>query len=143
MVVLFWLNIIAVTGKSVEELVREHWKTYGRNYYSRHDYEEVDQARATELMERLREMTEELPGKQFANYKVKYADDFSYSDPVDASISQNQGIRIGFTDGSRIIFRLSGTGTKGATLRLYVESYEPDASKHGLETQIALKTICP
>lgn len=139
--VLFWLNILAVTGKSVEEIVREHWKTYGRNFYSRHDYEEVDKARATELMTRLRGMTGELPGKQFGNYEVKYADDFSYTDPVDGSVSKNQGIRIGFTDGSRIIFRLSGTGTKGATLRLYVESYEPDASKHQQETQAALKPL--
>jgi phosphoglucomutase len=138
--VLFWLNILAVTGKSVEAIVRDHWKTYGRNYYSRHDYEEVDKQRATELMDRLRGMLGELPGKTFGNYKVKYADDFSYSDPVDGSVSKNQGIRIGFTDGSRIIFRLSGTGTKGATLRIYVESYELDASKHDVETQTALKS---
>ncbi len=139
--VLFWLNILAVTGKSVENIVRDHWKTYGRNFYSRHDYEEVDKARATELMQRLLGMTGELPSQKFGNYEVKYADDFSYSDPVDGSISKNQGIRIGFTDGSRIIFRLSGTGTKGATLRLYVESYEPDASKHEQETQVALKPL--
>ncbi len=139
--VLFWLNILAATGKSVEAIVRDHWKTYGRNYYSRHDYEEVDKQRATELMDRLRGMLKELPGKTFGKYEVKYADDFSYSDPVDGSISKNQGIRIGFTDGSRIIFRLSGTGTKGATLRVYVESYEPDASKHDIETQTALKPL--
>ena len=139
--VLFWLNILAVKGESVEKIVKDHWKTYGRNYYSRHDYEEVDKQRATELMDRLREMTDTLVGKQFGSYEVKYADDFSYSDPVDGSVSQNQGIRIGFTDGSRIIFRLSGTGTKGATLRLYVESYQPDASQHDLDTQAALKPL--
>ncbi|MEL6439349.1 MAG: alpha-D-glucose phosphate-specific phosphoglucomutase [Cyanobacteria bacterium J06621_8] len=139
--VLFWLNILAVRGESVEAIVKEHWKTYGRNYYSRHDYEEVDKERATELMERLRGMAESMVGNQFGNYTVKYADDFSYEDPVDGSISQKQGIRIGFTDGSRIVFRLSGTGTKGATLRLYVESYEPDASKQDLETQTALKPL--
>lgn len=139
--VLFWLNILAVKGESVEAIVQDHWKTYGRNYYSRHDYEEVDKERATELMERLREMTGTMAGKQFGNYTVKYADDFSYTDPVDHSVSQKQGLRIGFTDGSRIVFRLSGTGTKGATLRLYVESYEPDASKHGLDTQEALKPL--
>ncbi|MEM9507981.1 MAG: alpha-D-glucose phosphate-specific phosphoglucomutase [Cyanobacteria bacterium P01_E01_bin.35] len=139
--VLFWLNILAIKGESVEAIVKDHWKTYGRNYYSRHDYEEVDKERATELMERLREMTGSMTGKQFGNYTVKYADDFSYKDPVDGSVSQKQGIRIGFTDGSRIVFRLSGTGTKGATLRLYVESYEPDASKHNLETQKALKPL--
>ncbi len=139
--VLFWLNILAVKGESVEAIVKDHWKTYGRNYYSRHDYEEVDKERATELMERLREMTGTMAGKQFGNYTVKYADDFSYTDPVDQSVSQKQGLRIGFTDGSRIVFRLSGTGTKGATLRLYVETYEPDASKHGLDTQEALKPL--
>ena len=139
--VLFWLNILAVKGESVEAIVKDHWKTYGRNYYSRHDYEEVDKARATELMTRLGKMLDSMVGKRFGNYEVKYADDFSYTDPVDQSVSKNQGIRIGFTDGSRIVFRLSGTGTKGATLRLYVESYEPDASKHNLETQTALKPL--
>lgn len=139
--VLFWLNILAATGKSVEAIVREHWQTYGRNYYSRHDYEAVDKERATELMDRLRGMLSELPGKIYGQYEVKYADDFSYSDPVDGSVSQKQGIRIGFTDGSRIIFRLSGTGTKGATLRVYIESYEPDASKHDIDTQTALEPL--
>lgn len=139
--VLFWLNILAVRGESVEAIVKDHWKTYGRNYYSRHDYEEVDQARATELMTRLRDQLGNLAGKQYGNYEVKYADDFSYSDPVDHSVSKNQGIRIGFTDGSRIVFRLSGTGTKGATLRVYIESYESDVTKHDLETQKALKPL--
>ena len=139
--VLFWLNILAVTGKSVEDIIRDHWQTYGRNFYSRHDYEEVATEPATQLMDRLRGMLGEMSGKKFGNYEVKYADDFSYSDPVDGSVSQKQGIRIGFTDGSRIVFRLSGTGTKGATLRLYIESYEPDASKHNVETQEALKPL--
>ena len=139
--VLFWLNILAVKGESVEAIVKDHWKTYGRNYYSRHDYEEVDKGRATELMERLRGMLSDMKGKKLGNYEVEYADDFSYTDPVDNSVSKNQGIRIGFTDGSRIIFRLSGTGTKGATLRLYVESYESDVSKHNQETQTALKPL--
>lgn len=139
--VLFWLNILAVTGKSVAEIVTEHWKTYGRNFYSRHDYEEVAKEPATELMERLRGMLKDLPGQHFGNYTVDYADDFSYRDPVDGSVSKNQGIRIGFTDGSRIVFRLSGTGTKGATLRVYLESYESDASKHGVDTQEALKPL--
>ncbi len=139
--VLFWLNILAVTGKSVEELVSDHWKTYGRNFYSRHDYEAVASEPAMELMDRLRGMVGELPGKQFGDYTVDYADDFSYTDPVDGSVSQKQGIRIGFTDGSRIVFRLSGTGTKGATLRVYLESYEPDASKHGVDPQVGLKPL--
>ncbi|MBE9047350.1 alpha-D-glucose phosphate-specific phosphoglucomutase [Pleurocapsales cyanobacterium LEGE 10410] len=139
--VLFWLNILAVKGESVEAIVKDHWKTYGRNYYSRHDYEEVDKERATELMERLRGMLGDMAGKKYGNYEVKYADDFSYEDPVDGSVSNKQGIRIGFTDGSRIVFRLSGTGTKGATLRVYIESYEPDASKHNQDTQEALKPL--
>ena len=139
--VLFWLNILAVKGESVEAIIKDHWQTYGRNYYSRHDYEEVAKEPATELMERLRGMLGTMTGKKFGNYEVEYADDFSYSDPVDHSVSKNQGIRIGFTDGSRIVFRLSGTGTKGATLRLYVENYEPDASKHDMDTQEALKPL--
>ena len=139
--VLFWLNILAVKGESVEEIVKDHWKTYGRNYYSRHDYEEVDKERATELMERLRGMVGDMAGKQYGDYEVKYGDDFSYEDPVDGSVSKKQGIRIGFTDGSRIVFRLSGTGTKGATLRVYIENYEPDASKHDVDTQEALKPL--
>ena len=139
--VLFWLNILAVKKESVEDIVRSHWQTYGRNFYSRHDYEEVDKERATELVERLRSSLGEMKGKKFGAYEVDYADDFSYTDPVDGSVSNKQGIRIGFTDGSRIVFRLSGTGTKGATLRVYLESYEPDASKHDVETQAALKPL--
>ena len=139
--VLFWLNILAVTGKSVEQIVTEHWQIYGRNFYSRHDYEAVAKEPAMELMDRLRGMAGDLSGKQFGDYTVDYADDFSYTDPVDGSVSNKQGIRIGFTDGSRIVFRLSGTGTKGATLRVYLESYEPDSSKHKVETQTALKPL--
>ncbi|NET84021.1 MAG: alpha-D-glucose phosphate-specific phosphoglucomutase [Moorea sp. SIO1F2] len=139
--VLFWLNILAVRGESVEQIVRSHWQTYGRNFYSRHDYEEVDGARAQELMERLRSSVPDLKGQQFGSYQVEYGDDFSYTDPVDGSVSQKQGIRIGFTDGSRIIFRLSGTGTKGATLRLYLESYEPDSTNHDVDTQQALEPL--
>ena len=139
--VLFWLNILAVKGESVEDIVRSHWQTYGRNFYSRHDYEAVAKEPATELMDRLRNSVGEMKGKQYGAYTVDYADDFSYTDPIDGSVSNNQGIRIGFTDGSRIVFRLSGTGTKGATLRVYLESYEPDASKHDVETQEALKPL--
>ncbi|MGF1488088.1 MAG: alpha-D-glucose phosphate-specific phosphoglucomutase [Prochloraceae cyanobacterium] len=139
--VLFWLNILAVRQESVEDIVRQHWQIYGRNFYSRHDYEEVDKDRANELMARLRSMLEDLKGKKYGKYEVKYADDFSYTDPVDGSVSSKQGIRIGFKDGSRIVFRLSGTGTKGATLRLYLESYEPDASKHHIPTQEALADL--
>ena len=136
--VIFWLNILAVRQQSVEDIVREHWQTYGRNYYSRHDYEEVDSGNANTLMDNLRSGLPQMKGKSFGKYEVAYADDFSYTDPIDGSVSSKQGIRIGFTDGSRIVFRLSGTGTQGATLRVYLESYEPDAAKHDIETQEAL-----
>ena len=139
--VLFWLNIIAARGESVEQIIRSHWQEYGRNFYSRHDYEEVDAQSANELMNRLRSLMSDMKGKKYGNYEVEYSDDFSYTDPVDGSISQKQGIRIGFTDGSRIVFRLSGTGTKGATLRVYLESYEPDSSKHDRDTQQALAPL--
>ena len=139
--VLFWLNILAARQESVEDIVKEHWKTYGRNYYSRHDYEGIESDKANTLMENLHSLLPSLPGKQYGQYDVKYADDFSYTDPIDGSISQKQGIRIGFSDGSRIVFRLSGTGTQGATLRLYVESYEPDANKQDQDTQITLSPL--
>lgn len=139
--VFFWLNILAVRQESVEDIVKEHWKIYGRNYYSRHDYEGVETDKANTLVENLRSLLPSLPGKQYGQYEVKYADDFSYTDPIDGSVSQKQGIRIGFTDGSRIVFRLSGTGTQGATLRLYVESYEPDATKQDQDTQEALSPL--
>ncbi len=136
--VLFWLNILAVRRQSVEDIVREHWKTYGQNYYSRHDYEEVASDAAHQLMENLRALAPTLKGQTFGRYTVEYGDDFSYTDPVDGSVSNKQGIRIGFTDGSRIIFRLSGTGTQGATLRLYLESYEPDVAQQGQDPQQSL-----
>ena len=135
---LFWLNILAVRQQSVEDIVREHWHTYGRNYYSRHDYEGIDSDRANHLMAHLRQTVPTLQGKSFGAYTVDYGDDFAYTDPVDGSVSQQQGIRLGFTDGSRIVFRLSGTGTQGATLRVYFESYEPDPAKQDQETQQAL-----
>ncbi|MEH2146810.1 alpha-D-glucose phosphate-specific phosphoglucomutase [Nostoc sp.] len=139
--VLFWLNILAVRQQSVEQIVREHWQTYGRNYYSRYDYEEIEIAPANTLIERLRSLLPNLQGKQFGNYEVEYSDDFSYTDPVDGSVSEKQGVRIGFTDGSRIVVRLSGTGTQGATLRVYLESYEPDPAKHDLDPQEALASL--
>ncbi len=139
--VLMWLNILAAKKMTVDEIVRGHWQTYGRNYYSRHDYEGVDSAAAEGLMDHLRAMTETLKGKTLGGYAVAFADDFAYTDPVDGSVSTKQGIRIGFDDGSRIVFRLSGTGTEGATLRLYVERYEPDPARHDLETQGALADL--
>lgn len=139
--VLFWLNIMAARGESVADIVRKHWAEYGRNYYSRHDYEEVDTDVANELMSHLRDSLGKLPGQRFGDLEVEAADDFAYTDPVDGSVSKNQGIRILFKGGSRVVFRLSGTGTSGATLRVYVERYEPDASRHGIETQEALADL--
>ena len=139
--VLFWLNLLAVKQKSVAQIVREHWRRFGRNYYTRHDYEEVDKEAAEGLMEQLKENLASLPGRGFGDYTVEYADNFSYTDPVDGSVSQNQGIRIGFTDGSRIVFRLSGTGTKGATLRVYLECYEPDPAKQDQPTAEVMASL--
>ncbi len=139
--VLFWLNILAVRQESVEQIVTEHWQQYGRNFYSRHDYEGVDSDRAATLMQGVYEQMPTLKGKKFGAYEVAYTDDFSYTDPIDGSVSTKQGVRIGFTDDSRIVFRLSGTGTQGATLRLYLESYEPNIAKHQLDPQKALADL--
>ncbi len=136
--VLFWLNIMAVQKKSVAEIVQNHWRTYGRNYYSRHDYEEVATDRADDLVQKVQNAMPTLKGRQFGNYEVAYADDFSYQDPIDGSVSTKQGMRIGFTDGSRIVMRLSGTGTQGATLRAYFEGFTDDPSKQGVDVQQAL-----
>jgi phosphoglucomutase len=136
--VLFWLNILAVKQQSVEQIMRSHWLTYGRNYYSRHDYEGVESDHANTLITQLRGAMPSLKGKKFGSREVAYSDDFSYTDPIDGSVSTKQGVRIGFTDGARIVYRLSGTGTQGATLRLYVESYEADAAKHTQDPQDAL-----
>jgi phosphoglucomutase len=139
--VLLWLNILAVRNESVKDIVTKHWAAFGRNYYSRHDYEEVATDAANGLMDNLRAQLATLPGKSFGALKVRDADDFAYHDPVDGSISKNQGIRILFEGGSRVVFRLSGTGTSGATLRVYIERYEPDASRHDMETQAALADL--
>ena len=123
--VLLWLNILAVRGQSVDAIARDHWATYGRNYYARHDYEGVESDRADALMAELRGKLDTLAGTQVAGLRVAEADDFAYTDPTDGSISRNQGVRILFDGGSRVVFRLSGTGTSGATLRVYLERYEP------------------
>ena len=139
--VLFWLNIIAVRGESVEAIVRGHWQRFGRNVYSRHDYEGVDSAAANGLMEHLRAQLATLPGQRIGDAHITSADDFAYTDPIDGSVSTAQGVRIGLADGSRIVFRLSGTGTEGATLRVYLERFEADAARHGVETQLALAPL--
>jgi phosphoglucomutase len=139
--VLLWLNILAARRQSVDQIVREHWATYGRNYYTRHDYEEVDAAAADKLMDDLRRRLGSLAGTSISGREIAYADDFSYIDPIDGSTSARQGIRIGFVDGSRIVFRLSGTGTVGATLRVYLERYEAPHGQHDLDTQAALTDL--
>jgi phosphoglucomutase len=139
--VLLWLDILAARRQPVAEIVREHWRTYGRDFYTRHDYEEVDAAAAERLIDDLRARTAALPGQRFGAFEVAAADDFAYHDPVDGSDSRRQGIRIAMTDGSRIVYRLSGTGTAGATLRVYLERYEPRAERHGDDTQAALAEL--
>jgi phosphoglucomutase len=139
--VLAWLNLVAVKRQPVGDIVREHWKKFGRDYYSRHDYEGVESAAAEGIIAHLNAQLAGLPGKVFGEYEVAFADNFRYEDPVDGSVSENQGLRIGFTNGSRIIFRLSGTGTQGATLRIYLERYERDPARHGLETQEVLRDL--
>ncbi len=136
--VLLWLNIVAVRKMGVAAIMCDHWQTYGRNYYTRHDYEEVDTKGADALMQELRAALPKLKGQAFGSLSVENADDFAYHDPVDSSDSAKQGVRILFKGGARIVYRLSGTGTAGATLRVYIEQYEGDPARHGLETQQAL-----
>ncbi|CAN0902654.1 Phosphoglucomutase, chloroplastic [Linum grandiflorum] len=149
--VLAWLSIIAYKNKdkkpgaklvSVADVVKEHWATYGRNFFSRYDYEECESEGANKMIEHLRGLiSESKPGDQYGSYTLKFADDFSYTDPVDGSVASKQGVRFVFSDGSRIIFRLSGTGSAGATVRIYIEQFEPDVSKHDLDAQKALKPL--
>ena len=139
--VLFWLNILAVRKQSVEQIVREHWTQYGRNYYTRHDYEEVPSDAAAGIMDDLRQLQASQPGQTIAGRRITAADDFSYLDPVDHTTSSHQGLRILFDDGSRIIYRLSGTGTAGATLRVYIESYVAGPAGLDHDPQDALKEL--
>jgi phosphoglucomutase len=139
--VLMWLNIVAVRGMSVAEIVAEHWATYGRNYYTRHDYEEVDAAAAEGLVADLRARLDTLPGTVINGLTVERADDFAYTDPVDGSVTTRQGLRVFFTDGSRIVYRLSGTGTAGATLRVYIERFVTDPARLDLDTQDTLADL--
>ena len=129
--VLFWLNIIAVKKQSVEAILKAHWQEFGRNVYSRHDYEAIPSDAANAVIAHIKSQFSSLPGTRFGSYTIASCDDFSYHDPIDGSVSHN-------SDGSRIVFRLSGTGTEGATLRIYLEAFEPDVSKHHLDAQVAL-----
>ncbi|AJR25583.1 MULTISPECIES: alpha-D-glucose phosphate-specific phosphoglucomutase [unclassified Sphingobium] len=139
--VLLWLNILAVRRQSVAQIMAEHWATYGRNYYARHDYEAIAKDRADALMAALRDRLEALPGTTNSGGTVQSADDFAYSDPTDQSVSRNQGVRVLFEDGSRVVFRLSGTGTEGATLRVYIERYVGADGDLALETSEALAPL--
>ncbi|WP_099864989.1 alpha-D-glucose phosphate-specific phosphoglucomutase [Pararhizobium haloflavum] len=139
--VLMWLNILAVRRQSVAQIAVEHWAEFGRNYYSRHDYEGIDVEVAEDLMEALRARLPNLAGTRFGSVIVERADDFAYDDPIDGSRSERQGIRIFMEGGSRIVYRLSGTGTSGATLRVYLERFEPDVAKHDLDPQDALTDL--
>ncbi|MCM8595054.1 alpha-D-glucose phosphate-specific phosphoglucomutase [Accumulibacter sp.] len=139
--VLYWLNILAVRNTPADEIVREHWQRFGRNVYSRHDYEGIDSALADRLIEGLRTRLAGLPGSEVCGQRIAGADDFAYTDPVDGSRSERQGIRILLDDGSRVVFRLSGTGTEGATLRVYLERFVADPGRHAVPTQEALAPL--
>jgi phosphoglucomutase len=136
--VLFWLNILAARGESVADIVAAHWRDFGRHYYERHDYEGLDAGRADELMAALRAKVGGLVGQSFAGLTVGQGDDFSYHDPVDGSVAERQGVRLVFGDQARIVYRLSGTGTEGATLRVYLERFEADPARHGSPTREVL-----
>ena len=136
--VLFWLQILAKRRCSVAEIMSEHWNRYGRHYYSRHDYEAVASEAAHGLYDRLEAMLPNLIGQPFAGRTISAADNFSYTDPVDQSVTKGQGLRILLDDGSRVVLRLSGTGTKGATLRVYLESYVPTTGDLAQDPQVAL-----
>jgi len=139
--VLFWLNLVTIKQQSVEEITRAHWARFGRHYYTRHDYEAVDSAAAEALMQHLRNLAPTLAGAEYANAKVLLCDDFRYTDPVDNSVAEHQGIRVLFDNESRIVFRLSGTGTEGATLRVYLENYVLDPELHDLPIQEAMADL--
>lgn len=139
--VLCWLNIIAAKKQSVEAIVKAHWAAYGRNVYSRHDYEAIPTVDANSVIAHIHDQFDTLLDKKFGHYQVESRDNFAYTDPVDGSISKQQGIRILFTDGSRIVFRLSGTGTEGATIRIYLEAFEPNVANHHLDAQEALQEM--
>uniref|UniRef100_A0A7N0RD38 phosphoglucomutase (alpha-D-glucose-1,6-bisphosphate-dependent) n=1 Tax=Kalanchoe fedtschenkoi TaxID=63787 RepID=A0A7N0RD38_KALFE len=149
--VLAWLSILAYRNKdkktgetlvSVADVVKEHWATFGRNFFSRYDYEECESEGANKMVDYLRDLTSKSnAGDKYGSYTLQFSDDFTYTDPVDGSVVSKQGVRFVFTDGSRIIYRLSGTGSAGATVRVYIEQYEPDASKHDVDAQTALKPL--
>merc|ERR1712216_692410 len=149
--VLAWLSILAYRNKdvpvggkkvSVEQITKEHWAKYGRNFFSRYDYEGCESDPCNAMVESLRaKAAASKKGDKYGDYELDYADDFEYTDPIDGSVSKNQGVRFVFTDGSRFIFRLSGTGSSGATVRMYIEQYEADPAKQGADAQVALAPL--
>jgi phosphoglucomutase len=139
--VLFWLDVMAATSQGVREIVTSHWRRFGRHYYARHDYGPLDPFVAEGLMDSLRARAPALENRILGGLTVSRGDDFAYVDPVDATLTERQGVRVIFSDAARIVFRLSGTGTEGATLRVYLERFEPDPSRHGLPTQEALAPL--
>jgi phosphoglucomutase len=139
--VLLWLNILAVRRQPLPEIVRDHWRKYGRHLYSRHDYEDLEEVAATALMDRLRGCVTELAGRRLGASTVRFGDDFNYTDPVDHHVTHHQGIRIFLDDESRIVYRLSGTGSGGATLRIYIERYEPDTKRQNQDATVALADL--
>ena len=139
--ILLWLNILAKTRVSVKALLENHWTQFGQNYYTRHDFEEIETDKANAVMTHIKAQLPSLAGQTLGAFTVQSADDFSYHDSIDGSVSHHQGLRVQFTDGSRIVYRLSGTGTVGATIRMYIERYEGDARQHGQDTQKALAEL--
>src|SRR4051812_32007521 len=139
--VLFWLNVLAVRREPAAQILAEHWRRYGRHFYARHDYETLPSQDADRLIHRLRDRQHVLPGQRFGEHIVSRADDFSYTDPIDGSVSAHQGIRVEFEDGARVVYRLSGTGTEGAILRVYLERFEPDPARHNVANDAALAPL--
>ena len=139
--VLFWLNILAVRREPAAAVVANHWQRFGRHFYARHDYEGLDAERATGLIDRLRDALPNLPGQRFGGFTVTRADEFAYTDPIDGSVSSGQGLRLEFEQGARIVYRLSGTGTEGATLRVYLERFEPDPARQAIAVEVALAPL--
>jgi len=139
--VLFWLNILAARREPAAAILADHWRRFGRDFYARHDYEALASDRAARLIDRLRDALPTLPGRRFGAFTIARADEFAYTDPVDGSISAGQGIRVEFVEGARIVYRLSGTGTEGATLRVYLERFEPDPVRHAIAAEVALAPL--
>ncbi len=132
---------MAASGKTVNQIMDDHWQKFGRHFYIRHDFEEVDLETAHSITKHLADSLPGLTGKKYGSYEISEGTEYNYHDPVDGSVSKNQGIIISFKNGSRIVYRLSGTSTRGATVRLYIEKYEPDVIKHKQDSQDALKEL--